>query len=116
MQKQVIEFSGEAVGALMREDNGFCFVAVKHGVVRALDGRLFANPSEAKNAVKILLSKPAGRPMPPASFWVPGKGDPSNSQFHWNAVSRSRHATMRTASDAIRAQAPVHMRAQADCP
>lgn len=92
MQKQVIEFSGEAVGALMREDNGFRFVAVKYGVW-SLDGRLFANPSEAKDAVKILLSKPAGRPMPPASFWVPGKGDPSNSQFHWNAVSPipSRH-------------------------
>ena len=92
MQKQVIEFNGEAVGALMREDNGFRFVAVKYGVW-SLDGRLFSHPSEATRAVKVLLSKPAGRSMPPASFWVPGEDDPSSSQFRWNAVSpiRSRH-------------------------
>ena len=86
MQKQVIEFGGEAVGALMRDDNGFRFVAVKYGVW-SLDGRVFSHPSEARRAVKVLLSKPAGRSMPPASFWVPGAGDPSSSQFQWNAVS-----------------------------
>jgi hypothetical protein len=86
MQKQVIEFGGEAVGALMREDNGFRFLAVKFSVW-GLDGRLFSNASEAKRAVKALLSKPAARSMPPASFWVPGDGDPSSSQFQWNAVS-----------------------------
>ncbi|WP_426229002.1 hypothetical protein [Pararhizobium sp. DWP3-4] len=86
MQKQVIEFGGEAVGALMREENGYRFVAVKYGVW-SLDGRLFSHPSEAKRAVKVLLSKSAGRSMPSASFWVPGAGDPSSSQFQWNAVS-----------------------------
>lgn len=86
MQKQVIEFNGEAVGALMREDNGFRFLAVKFGVW-ALDGRLFSNPSEAKRAVKALLSKPAARSMPSASFWIPGDGDPTTHQFQWNAVS-----------------------------
>ncbi|WP_455272631.1 hypothetical protein [Rhizobium herbae] len=86
MQKQVIEFNGEAVGALMREDNGFRFIAVKYSVW-SLDGRLFSNSSEAKRAVKVLLSKPVRRSMPPASFWVPGEGDPSSSQFRWNAVS-----------------------------
>ncbi len=87
MLKQVVEFNGEAVGALMRENNGFRFVAVKYGVW-SLDGRLFSHPSEATRAVKMLLSKRAGRSMPPASFWVPGDGDPSSSQFRWNAVSR----------------------------
>ena len=87
MQKQVVEFDGEAVGALMREDGGFRFVAVKYGVW-SLDGRLFSQPSEARRAVGILLSKPPGRAMPSASFWVPGDGDPSTSQFHWNAVSQ----------------------------
>ncbi|KQY14964.1 hypothetical protein ASD36_25535 [Rhizobium sp. Root1334] len=92
MQKQVVELNGEAVGALIREDNGFRFLAVRYGVW-SLDGRLFSNPSEAKHAVKALLAKPAGRSMPSASFWVPGDGDPSSSQFRWNAVSpiRSRH-------------------------
>ncbi|MDW5314074.1 hypothetical protein [Rhizobium sp. PL01] len=86
MQKQVIEFDDEAVGALMSEDNGFRFLAVKYGVW-SLDGRLFSDPSEARHAVKVLLSKPASGSMPPASFWVPGDGDPSRSQFRWNAVS-----------------------------
>jgi hypothetical protein len=92
MQKQVIEFNGEAVGALMPEGDRFRFIAVKYGVW-SLDGRLFSRPPEARRAVIALLSKPAGRPMPPASFWVPGEGDPSHSQFGWNAVSPipSRH-------------------------
>jgi hypothetical protein len=96
MQKQVIEFNGEAVGALMPDDNGFRFIAVKYGVW-SLDGRMFSHPSEAKRAVKVLLSQPAGRSMPPASFWVPGEGDPSRSQFRWNAVSsvRSPHKESR---------------------
>jgi hypothetical protein len=86
MQKQVIEFNGEAVGALMPGDDGLRFIAVKYGVW-SLDGRLFSDPSEARRAVRTLLSKPAGRSMPAASFWVPGEGDPSSSQFRWNAVS-----------------------------
>ncbi|MCV9998652.1 hypothetical protein OE766_10370 [Pararhizobium sp. YC-54] len=86
MQKQVIEFNGEAVGALMPDDHGLRFIAVKYGVW-SLDGRRFSHPSEAWRAVKVLLSKPAGRSMPPASFWVPGEGDPSPGQFRWNAVS-----------------------------
>jgi hypothetical protein len=86
MHKQVIEFNGEAVGALMPEGERFRFVAVKYGVW-SLDGRLFSRPVEAKRAVMMLLSKPAGRSMPAASFWVPGEGDPSKSQFGWNAAS-----------------------------
>lgn len=86
MQKQVIEFNGEAVGVLMPDDGGLRFIAVKYGVW-SLDGRRFSHASEARRAVKALLSKPAGRSMPPASFWVPGEGDPSSSQFRWNAVS-----------------------------
>lgn len=86
MQKQVIEFNGEAVGALMPEGAGFRFIAVKYGVW-ALDGRWYARPVDAKRAVIGLLAKPAGRSMPAASFWVPGEGDPSHSQFGWNAAS-----------------------------
>ena len=86
MQKQVIEFNGEAVGAVMPDGDRFRFIAVKYGVW-SLDGRLFSRPVEAKRAVMALLSKPAGRSMPAASFWVPGEGDPSMGQFGWNAVS-----------------------------
>ncbi|WP_426123635.1 hypothetical protein [Pararhizobium sp. PWRC1-1] len=86
MQKQVIEFNGEAVGALMPDGDRFRFLAVKYAVW-SLDGRLFSRAPEARRAVIALLSKPAERAMPPASFWVPGKGDPSQSQFGWNAVS-----------------------------
>lgn len=86
MQKQVIEFNGEAVGALLPEGDRFRFVAVKYGVW-SLDGRLFPRPIEAKQAVRALLSKPVGRSMPAASFWVPGEHDPSRSQFGWNAAS-----------------------------
>jgi hypothetical protein len=86
MQKQVIEFNGEAVGALMPDGDRFRFIAVKYAVW-SLDGRLFSRVSEARRAVMALMSKPAGRAMPPASFWVPGEKDPSQSQFGWNAVS-----------------------------
>lgn len=96
MQKQVIEFNGEAVGAVMPEGDRFRFIAVKYGVWN-LDGRLFSHPSEARQAVMVHLSKPAGRSMPAATFWVPGKGDPSKSQFGWNAVSAvpARHRETR---------------------
>lgn len=86
MQKQVIEYNGEAVGALVPDGDRFRFIAVKFGVW-SLDGRLFSRPPEARRAVIALLSKQAGRSMPSASFWVPGEGDPSHSQFVWNAVS-----------------------------
>lgn len=86
MQKQVVEFNGEAVGALVPDGDRFRFIAVKYGVWN-LDGRLFSRPMEAKQAVTALLSKPAGRSMPAASFWVPRKGEPSESQFSWNAAS-----------------------------
>jgi hypothetical protein len=86
MQKQVIEFNGEAVGAVVPDGDRFRFIAVKYAVWN-LDGRLFSRPLEAKQAVTAMLSKPAGRSMPAASFWVPGERDPSGSQFGWNAAS-----------------------------
>lgn len=86
MQKQVVEFNGEAVGALVPDGERFRFMAVKFNVW-SLDGRVFSKPAEARRAVIGLLSKQAGQMMPSASFWVPGEGDPSETQFGWNATS-----------------------------
>lgn len=86
MQKQVVEFNGEAVGALVPEGERFRFMAVKFNVW-SLDGQLFSQPAEARRAVSALLSKERGQAMPSASFWVPGEGDPSECQFGWNATS-----------------------------
>ena len=87
MQKQVVEFNGEAVGVLV-PDGGerFRFIAVKFSVW-GLDGRVFSVPAEARRAVIAFLSKEPGQTMPSASFWVPGEGDPSESQFGWNETS-----------------------------
>ncbi|WP_082478257.1 MULTISPECIES: hypothetical protein [unclassified Rhizobium] len=86
MQKQVVEFNGEAVGALVPEGERFRFIAVKFNVW-ALDGRAFSAPLEARRAVIALLSREPGQTMPSASFWVPGEDDPSESQFKWNETS-----------------------------
>lgn len=55
MQKQVVEFAGEAVGALVPEQGKLRFLAVKFNVW-ALDGRLFASPCEARQAVSTHMS------------------------------------------------------------
>ncbi|WP_438750077.1 hypothetical protein [Pararhizobium sp. O133] len=86
MHKQVVEFNGDAVGALVPDGERFRFMAVKFSVW-SLDGRVFSRPAEARRAVIMLLSKEAGQTMPSASFWSPGEGDPSESQFGWNATS-----------------------------
>ena len=86
MQKQVVDFNGEAVGAVVPDKGRFRFVAVKYAVW-SLDGRVFSKPEDASEAVEALLSRTGGQAMPIASFWVPGEGDPPESRFHWNAAS-----------------------------
>ncbi len=53
MNKQTIEFAGEAVGALMPDNGRLRFVAVKYSVW-PLDGRIFATAEDALRAVAAL--------------------------------------------------------------
>ncbi|WP_349437360.1 hypothetical protein [Pararhizobium sp. A13] len=84
MQKQVIEFNGEPVGAVVPDGDRFRFIAVKYGVW-SLDGRLFSLPIEAKQAVTKLLTKSGGRAMPSAG--LSGERSPSGSRFGWEVAS-----------------------------
>ncbi|WP_156392593.1 hypothetical protein [Rhizobium sp. Root482] len=86
MQKQVVDFNGEAVGAIVPDKDHFRFVAVKYAVW-SLDGQVFSSPEDANQAVQALMSRPNGQAMPIASFWVPGEGDPPENRFNWNAAS-----------------------------
>ncbi len=86
MQKQVIEFNGEPVGAVVPDGDRFRFIAVKYGVW-SLDGRLFSLPIEAKQAVTTLLTKPGKLSMPAAGSLMPGERGPSRSRFGWKAAS-----------------------------
>lgn len=55
MQKQVVEFAGEAVGALVPEQGKLRFLAVKYNVW-PLDGRLFSSLCEATQAIATHMS------------------------------------------------------------
>ncbi|WEZ84319.1 hypothetical protein P6U16_06640 [Rhizobium sp. 32-5/1] len=88
MKKQVVEFGGEAVGALVPENGKLRFIAVKYSVW-SLDGMLYPSLAAAGDAVDTVLSQSKARAaaMPLASFWVPQQGDAGESQFIWNASS-----------------------------
>ncbi|MEK1933584.1 MAG: hypothetical protein AAAC47_28150 [Pararhizobium sp.] len=86
MQKQVIEFNGEPVGAVVPDGDRFRFVAVKYGVW-SLDGRLFSLPIEAKQAVAKLLTKSGGRAMSASGFPMSGDHGPSRIRFGWKMAS-----------------------------
>ncbi|WP_018234737.1 hypothetical protein [Ensifer sp. BR816] len=73
MNKQTIEFAGEAVGVLMPDHGQLRFVAVKYSVW-TLDGRTFATAEDAMRAVAALgvlrrrgpveaAAAPIGRPQ-----------------------------------------------------
>ncbi len=88
MKKQVVEFGGEAVGALVPDNGKLRFIAVKYSVWN-LDGTLYPSLASARAAVDTVLTKGRERTaaMPLASFWVPQQGEPDESQFLWNASS-----------------------------
>ncbi len=88
MQKHVVDFGGEAVGAVVPDGVMLRFVAVKYSVW-ALDGTLFPSLAAARTAVQRILSQgeQTAAAMPLASFWVPRQGDADESQFLWNASS-----------------------------
>ncbi len=83
MQKQVIEFNGEPVGAVVPDGDRFRFIAVKYGVW-SLDGHLFSFPIEAKQAVTKLLTEARG---PAAGPPMSGQHSPSSSRFGWKVAS-----------------------------
>lgn len=88
MKKQVVEFGGEAVGAVVPENGKLRFIAVKYSVW-SLDGTLYPSLTAARAAIDTALTKGKERAaaMPLASFWVPQQGDDGESQFLWNASS-----------------------------
>lgn len=55
MQKQIVEIAGEAVGTLMPHVCGLRFMAVKFHVW-ALDGKVYADPATAREAVTAHLA------------------------------------------------------------
>ena len=83
MQKQVIEFNGEPVGAVVPDGDRFRFIAVKYGVW-SLDGLLFSFPVEAKQAVTKLLTETRG---PAASPPISGQHSPSSNRFGGKVAS-----------------------------
>jgi len=67
MNKQVIEFGGEAVGVVVPDAGRLKFVAVKYHVWD-LDSRYFRSADEARAAVRSLMASQSGRqpvPQPP---------------------------------------------------
>lgn len=61
MNKQVIEFGGEAVGVVVPDADRLKFVAVKYHVWD-LDSRYFRTADEARVAVRQLISAQTVRP------------------------------------------------------
>ena len=61
MNKQVIEFGGEAVGVVVPDADRLKFVAVKYHVWD-LDSRYFRTADEARVAVRQLIAAQAVRP------------------------------------------------------
>jgi hypothetical protein len=60
MNKQVIEFGGEAVGVVVPDAGRLKFVAVKYHVWD-LDSRYFRSADEARAAVRSLMASQSGR-------------------------------------------------------
>ncbi|WP_438750329.1 hypothetical protein [Pararhizobium sp. O133] len=60
MNKQVIEFGGEAVGVVVPDAGGMKFVAVKYHVWD-LDSRYFRSADEARTAVRQLMTGQGNR-------------------------------------------------------
>jgi len=88
MQKHVVDYAGEAVGAVVPENGKLRFMAVKYSVW-SLDGTLYPSLSAARTAVRKVIAQGQQRAaaMPLASSWVPQPGDAGESQFLWNASS-----------------------------
>lgn len=57
MEKQVIEFGGEAVGVVVPDQDRLKFVAVKY-YVWDLDSQRFDSVDEARAAIRRLMSNP----------------------------------------------------------
>ncbi len=60
MNKQVIEFGGEAVGVVVPDAGRMKFVAVKYHVWD-LDSRYFRSADEARSAVRQLVAAQSGK-------------------------------------------------------
>ncbi|WP_139276084.1 hypothetical protein [Pararhizobium antarcticum] len=93
MQKHVVDYGGEAVGAVVPENGRLRFIAVKYSVW-SLDGTVYPSLSAARIAVGEIMAQGQQRAsaMPLASFWVPQPGDAGESHFLWNASSAIREA------------------------
>ncbi|WEZ84516.1 hypothetical protein P6U16_07990 [Rhizobium sp. 32-5/1] len=60
MNKQVIEYGGEAVGVVVPDEHGLKFLAVKYDVW-ALDAQRFRSVDEARAAIRQLFARQATR-------------------------------------------------------
>ena len=56
MIKQVVEYQNVPVGVLIPRDGRLAFMAVKYDVME-LDGRSFASPAEAREAVRAHVTR-----------------------------------------------------------